>query len=60
MRVNYFRDFINKSTPFLRESFEDTKGIIRIQRRTNNTMAKKKDTPNDLPNTAQKLLLSCL
>ena len=39
------------------EKFEDTKEISKYlvnQRRTNNTMAKRKKTNNDLPNTRQK------
>ena len=42
------------------EEFEDTKGVIRIrkdrqtERQTENTMAKRKITKNDIQNTTQK------
>jgi hypothetical protein len=39
----------------LSEDFEDTKGVIKIvYRRTDNTMAKRTRTNNDLPNITQK------
>jgi len=37
------------------EQFEDIKGVIRIRKRTDNTMAKRKRTNNDLQNIQIKL-----